>query len=111
MGGQAPTQHPAVEVSVGTQHWVESGFQEGWPGVVGLRLRCELACALCPHPALSHTSIKPARPRRVSGGQGAQTSEVGMDVGGQGFGPHLAASQVSSPLVCPVWNPWLCEQA
>lgn len=53
---------PAVEVSVGTQHWVESGFQEGWPGVVGVRLRCELACALYPHPTLSHTSIKQSLP-------------------------------------------------
>lgn len=48
-------------------HWAESRFQAGWPGVLGLQLRCDLT--LYPYPDLCHSSVKqPARPRGVSGG-------------------------------------------
>lgn len=56
----------------GDPHWAECRFQEGWPGVLGLQLRCDLT--LYPYPDLCHSSIKqPARPGGVP-----VSSEVGV---------------------------------
>lgn len=66
VGRKAPPRSAPMEVSMGP-HWAESRFQEGWPGVLGLQLRCDLT--LYPYPDLCHSSIKqPTRPRGVSGG-------------------------------------------